>query len=237
MSNKFASFLNNCTYFVRRHVSQPCLLCGARALGSLLCPGCHADLPRLPAARCPLCALPTPDGAICGACLKRPPEFARCQAVYHYEFPADALIKRLKYGGELAIAGFLAERLLEELDQAALPDLILPMPLHPGRLGERGFNQAVEIGRLLSRRLDIPMARNTVRRLRDTPPQAGLDLKQRRRNLRGAFACEQALRGERVALLDDVMTSGASLDELARVVKRSGAADVEAWVVARTVRG
>ncbi len=180
--------------------------------------------------------MPTPLGEVCGACLKRPPAFDRCRAVFAYAHPTDVLVQRLKYGGELALAGFLADLLIAEIDTAILPDLILPMPLHPRRLGERGFNQAVEIGRALSVRLNVPLAINLCRRVRDTPAQVGLDLAERRRNLRGAFHCDTGHKGLRVALVDDVMTSGTSLDELARAVRRAGAAGVEAWVVARTLR-
>jgi ComF family protein len=236
LSNRTKASLNNCLKFVRSRVSQPCLLCGARCHGGPLCPACLDDLPRLPEQRCPQCALPTPNGELCGACLKRPPAFERCRAVYVYAFPADALVQRLKYAAELTVAEFLAERLAREVAAHPLPDLILPMPLHPRRLGERGFNQAAEIGRGLSARLAVPMRTAACRRVRDTPAQAGLDLVERRRNLRGAFVCDADLQGLRVALLDDVMTSGASLNELARAARNAGAAAVEAWVVARTLR-
>lgn len=240
MSNLLRSVLNDCTYFVQDRIprlfSQPCLLCGTRSLGRPLCPDCLRDLPRLVTPRCPTCARPTPAGETCGACLKRPPAFERCRAALAYAPPADILVQRLKYGGELALAGFLAEQLMPEIDRQALPDVILPMPLHPRRLGERGFNQAVEIGRRLSRRLHIPLLLAACSRIRDTPSQVGLDHDARRRNIRGAFACTSRLRGLHIALLDDVMTSGASLDELARAARKAGAAKVEAWVVARTLR-
>ncbi len=240
MSNRLTQILNNCINIAQtqlgRIVSQPCLLCGGRAHGAPLCPACLGELPRLPASRCPLCALPTTSGEVCGACLKRPPAFDHCRAVLAYTHPTDVLIQRLKYAGELALAGFIADLLMRGIDTADLPDLILPMPLHPRRLGERGFNQSVEIGRALSARLRVPLAVNACQRVRDTPAQAGLGLKERRRNLRGAFKCAVDLKGRRVALLDDVMTSGASLDELARAARNTGAARVEAWVVARTVR-
>lgn len=184
-----------------------------------------------------MCALPTPNGEVCGACLKRPPRFDRCRAVHAYAFPADVLVQRLKYASELALAGFLAGQLAQAVSPHPLPDLILPMPLHPRRLGERGFNQAVELGRRLSSRLGVPMQADVCQRVRDTPAQAGLDLKDRRRNLRGAFHCGADLAGLHVALLDDVMTSGASLDELALAVRNAGAREVEAWVVARTLPG
>lgn len=240
MSNSVRKILNDCTHFVQdrlgRVLSQPCALCGARTRVTPLCPACRRDLPRLPAARCPLCALPTPAGEVCGACLKRPPAFERCRAALAYAPPADILVQRLKYGGELALAGFLAEQLLAEIDTASLPDALLPMPLHPRRLGERGFNQAVEIGRRLSARLGVPLMLDDCARVRDTAPQVGLDHDARQRNLRSAFACGPALRGRHLALLDDVMTSGASLNALAQAARQAGAARVEAWVVARALR-
>jgi ComF family protein len=205
----------------------------------MLCAGCAADLPRLPSERCPQCALPTVDGAICGVCLKHPPAYARTVAVYAYAFPLDALVRHCKYDGALGVADWFADALAAQLsgitDDDRRPDLILPMPLHEARLAQRGFNQAVEITRRLAPRLQVPWLAEGCLRIRDTPPQAGLDLKARRRNLRGAFLCDLDLTGKHIALLDDVMTSGASLDELAKVVRKAGAADVSAWVVARTL--
>ncbi len=237
MSNWKRAFLNNCLNFAQQHIAQACLLCGERSHGSPLCKGCLQDLPRLPAQHCPQCALPTPNGEVCGACLKRPPRFDRCRAAFVYAFPVNVLVQRLKYAAELALADFLAEQVAQAVAAQPLPDLILPMPLHPRRLGERGFNQAAEIGRRLAWRLGVPLQVTACRRLRDTPSQVGLDLEQRRRNLRGAFHCEANLTGLHVALLDDVMTSGASLDELAKAARKAGARAVEAWVVARALPG
>lgn len=220
---------------MQTRLAQPCLLCATRCQGDLLCPACLNDLPRLPPSRCPTCALPTPLGEICGRCLKQPPAFTATRAVYRYAFPLDALLQHFKYGHELALAGFFAERLTETLTPADCPDLLLPMPLHPRRLQERGFNQATEIARRLADRLDIPLALQACSRQLDTPPQAALPLKARRDNIRGAFACDRDLAGKRIALVDDVMTSGASLGELARTVLRAGAREVQAWVIARTL--
>ncbi len=144
-------------------------------------------------------------------------------------------MKHCKYQGALEYTEFFARALHEHLAGRDPVDVIIPMPLHPERLAERGFNQAAEIGRRLAQRLQLPFLTEGVQRLRNTPPQAGLDLKTRRRNLRGAFHCDLDLSGRRVALVDDVMTSGTSLHELAKVVKRCGAARVSTWVVARTV--
>lgn len=203
--------------------------------GSQLCTGCLEDLPLLPKERCPQCALPSHEGALCGACLKHPPAFDHAEAVYAYDFPLDALVKHCKYQGALEVTEFFAWALAERVRGLDAADLIIPMPLHPTRLGERGFNQAAEISRRLATHLQLPWRADACQRLRNTPSQAGMDLKARRRNLRGAFNCRQDLEGLRVALVDDVMTSGSSLNELAKAAKKAGAGSVTAWVVARTL--
>lgn len=223
---------------MQSHIGQPCLLCGADVAGSdiqaaPLCPGCLADLPRLAAPRCPICALPTALGETCGGCLKHPPAFATTRAVYRYAYPLDALLQHYKYGQGLHLAHFLAEQLADQIDSR--PDLVIPMPLHPKRLQERGYNQAGEIAKRLTRRLDLPLSLTACTRAKDAPPQASLPLKARRKNIRGAFDCHADLSGKRIALVDDVMTTGASLNELAKTVKQAGATEVQAWVVARTL--
>ena len=225
--------LNKCLDFALSRLGQPCLLCGADTTGSVLCLGCLADLPRLTGPRCPSCALPTPLGETCGGCLKHPPAFDATRAAYRYTYPLDALLQHYKYGQGLHLAGFLAEQLVDEIDRR--PDLILPMPLHPKRLKERGYNQAGEIAKRLANRLDLPLALSACTRTKDAPPQASLPLKERRKNIRGAFECKEDLSGKRIALIDDVMTTGASLNELAKTVKQAGAVAVQAWVVARTL--
>lgn len=217
-----------------RLLPPPCLLCGAPA-PTRICERCDADLPWHRAPQCPLCATPTPDGRTCGACLKRPPAFDRTHAALVYRFPLDRLIPQLKYRGRLAIAPALAGWLAPALAAAPRPDCIVPMPLHPARLRERGFNHAGEIARHLASALDLPLALDACRRLRDTPPQMQLRHDARRRNVRGAFACADAVRGRHVALLDDVMTTGTSLDELAATARRAGARAVSCWVVARAL--
>lgn len=235
MSNMCSSILNNCVKFTQARLPQACLLCGARAEGALLCAACDGDLPRHAAACCPRCAMPSHGGAVCGACMKRPPAFGHARAIYTYAFPLDALVRHCKYGHETGVTAFFADSLAAGLDARGEVDLLLPMPLHPKRLAQRGFNQAAEITRRLAPALGLPWRANACRRTRDTPSQAGLDLDARRRNLRGVFSCDLDLAGKRVALVDDVMTSGSSLDELARAVRRAGATEVHAWVVARAV--
>ena len=212
-----------------------CLLCAADSAGSLLCPACTADLPPLPAALCPQCGEETTLGERCGACLKDPPAFARTIALFRYEFPVDRLIQALKYGHQLALAAWLGHRLGGRL-AAADHDLLLPLPLHPSRLRTRGFNQSLEIARATSKTLGIPLNPELLTRIRATPPQAGLPLKERGRNVRGAFECGGDLAGQRILLMDDVMTSGSTLREAARILKLHGAGQITVAVAARALR-
>ena len=215
---------------------QHCALCGAGTSNRRLCAGCDADLSHHRAPACPICALPALDGQVCGACLHRPPAFDRTLAAFSYRFPLDRLLHAFKYSGNLALAEILAEPLARLAAVHPKPDLLMPMPLHPVRLRERGFNQSLEIARPISRWLDIPLAADACRRTRDTPTQAGLKWQERRRNVRDAFACDLDLSGKKIAVLDDVMTTGATLNEISRILKDRGAFEVSAWVVARTPR-
>jgi ComF family protein len=181
-----------------------------------------------------VCAGPG-EGRVCGECLKTPPPYDRAIAALRYEFPADELIQALKYQGRLELAPVLADFLARALAHAPRPDRLLPMPLFPARARARGFNQAVEIARPLARRLDIPLDTTSLERVRDTEPQARLSAAERRRNVRGAFVCRETVAGLHVALVDDVMTSGATLTEAALAVRRAGAAEVSLWVVARAL--
>jgi ComF family protein len=224
----------NSRLLFNRIIPPACLLCGARSTRPL-CPGCHADLPWHRQPQCPQCALPTPDGQLCGACLKHPPAFDHSHAALAYAFPLDRLIPRLKYHGQLAIAPVLGECLAEAVSAAPRPDRLMAMPLHASRIRERGFNHATEIARVVASQLGLPLDLDNVRRIRDTPPQMGLKHDARRRNVRDAFACSDGVQAQRIALVDDVMTTGTSLDELAATLKRAGAREVSCWVVARTL--
>lgn len=227
-----STFLDICARTSQAWVGEDCLLCGSGSGPELLCPACIAELPALPES-CPRCALPSPGGSVCGSCLSKPPHFDGTLALWPYEFPCDRLVQALKYRARLTLAGFfaraLASRPLPEID------LIVPMPLHPRRLAGRGFNQALEIARGLARRVGRPIEPRGALRVMDTPPQTGLPYEERAKNVRGAFLCKLDLSGASVAVVDDVMTTGATLNELARTLKRAGAARVENLVIARTV--
>jgi ComF family protein len=210
---------------------QRCALCAAHAGCLLVCAACDACLPR-PGPACPVCALPTADGSICGRCTRQAPPFAATRAAFHYAFPVDRLLHALKYAGVLAYAEFFAAALAARVDDT--PDLVVPMPLAPARQRQRGFNQAHEIARRVARMRGLPLAA-ALARVRDTPAQAGLRWRERARNVRGAFVAHPAVAGRSIALVDDVMTTGASLAAAATAARRAGAARVEAWVAARTL--
>jgi len=170
---------------------------------------------------------------LCGSCLAAPPHFDETTALWLYELPCDRLVQALKYRAWLGLASLFAQRLALRAPLAA--DLLVPMPLHPERLAHRGFNQALEIARGLAVRTGAALAPRAARRIENTAPQTELPYEERANNIRGAFASQVDLHGKTVAVVDDVMTTGATVNELARVLKRAGAARVHILVVARAV--
>jgi ComF family protein len=228
-------FLNIGAKFRQFAPAQPCVLCGSMSHDGLWCAACDSALPYLGAAHCPGCALPTPAGEVCGQCLKHPPLFARATAVFGYAFPLDKLVQAMKYGEQLALAYAFAEKLVHRIDKNRLPDYLIPMPLHPAKLRERGFNQSQLLAAKIARELDIELLPDACRRVRNTPPQSALPWKERKKNVRDAFCCDADLAGKRIALVDDVLTTGASLNALAEAVGKCGAVEISAWVVARTL--
>lgn len=211
-----------------------CVLCGALSSGDL-CKPCRSQLPQIPNNHCPVCLLPVKASLVCGACLADPPAYTRIIAALHYTFPVDALIRSLKYRSHLIIAPILANFLIEKINISDPPDFIIPVPLHVVRLRERGFNQTVEIGRYISKRHNIEMLSDSCLRVKNTPSQVGLPWQEREKNIRNAFVCSTDLSGKHVAILDDVMTSGATINEMAKLLRQQGAAAVEGWVVARAL--
>ncbi len=215
-------------------MAQDCLLCADLSEANILCGACADDLPRLQKTCCPHCALPTPHGEICGRCLAKPPHYDATRAAYRYDFPLDKLVQSFKYGHRLALGDYFG-RQLATLASGVTADVIIPLPLHPGRLRERGFNQALELARPVSKALELPIDANSCTRTRNTPSQADLPWKERVKNIRGAFHCSADFTGKRVMLVDDVMTTGASLDEFARTLKLHGATEITLLVVARAL--
>lgn len=233
LSNWKKRLLDNSFPAWRALFASDCPLCDARTAGHALCDDCWIGLPWLPAPGCRNCAHPLPLPGLCGRCLTDPPHFDRVIAATRYGFPVDGLIQACKYGGRLSIVPALAEILKKQTPQSA--DLIVPMPLSPMRLRERGFNQALELARAAGSALEAPVDAALCVKSRETPPQTRLPWKQRRKNIRGAFVVLGDVTGLDIVVVDDVLTSGATMNELARNLKRAGAASVTGWVVARTV--
>jgi len=220
--------------WLRAALPQRCVLCATPSFDALLCRECLDDMPRIEGP-CPSCALSSPAGQTCGACLATPPPQSATIGAWCYAFPADRLLHELKYGGRLALAEPFADALVAAVGLRGNPrlDCVVALPLAVARQRMRGFNQAQEIGRRVALRLDVPLVA-ALRRVRDTPPQAGLALDARARNVRHAFEAVVPLEGLTVAIVDDVMTTGATVAEAAAALRRAGAARVDAWVVART---
>ncbi|AHL77087.1 amidophosphoribosyltransferase [Stutzerimonas stutzeri] len=219
-----------------------CQLCDERCeVGQSLCGPCEAELPWL-GGHCAICALPLPAiGTICGQCLKRPPAFDQVAAPWRFAFPVDSLITRFKHQARWPFGRLLAEQLARYLQHRfdeglPRPTLLLPVPLARKRLRQRGFNQAQMLADWLSPALNIPVQCELLQRIQDTPSQQELDAASRRRNLRQAFALtdETQIVGRHVAVIDDVLTTGATAQALARLLKQSGAERVDIYCLART---
>ncbi len=240
-----------------------CILCGQRCPFRMLCEGCENDMPRITACcrQCGLPGT-LGAAQLCADCLRNPPPWNQAVAALVYEYPIDHLVRRFKFHNDLACGQLLAEELLRavklrlaqsEMDQGTLgqsgpeqgsliqgkqkahserPELLIPVPLHFFRRCKRGFNQAELIAAELQRGCGIPVQRHLLRRIHHTSAQSGLDRKTRQKNLRNAFLCKP-LNGEHVALVDDVLTTGATLQECSRVIKQAGAGRISVWVAAR----
>ena len=215
---------------------QHCLLCAALDSNeSGLCNGCLNDLPWHTSPQCQQCGLKS-NGAICGNCLNALPHFDATYSLFTYDFPVNAMMQHYKYGGMLNLSQLFGHLLSKKISSNRV-DLIIPMPMHPLRLKERGFNQALEIAKILTKNHIEKLDYTSVHRQKLTPPQASLPLKERVKSIKGAFKINvgQKIKKKRIAIVDDVMTTGASLNELAKTLKQAGATHVECWVVSRTL--
>lgn len=212
-----------------------CLLCGARGQGPLsLCPACEAEMPRNEVC-CARCALPLQAPArLCGRCLKHAPPWDAAWVPFRYEWPLAELESRFKFGGDLAAGRTLALLWNAAPCPVALPAAIIPVPLHRARLRRRGYNQVLELARTVAGHRRVRLRHDALLRTRATAAQTELDAVQRRRNVRGAFGARfLGAVPEHVAVLDDVCTTGATLAECARALKRAGVKRVDAWALAR----
>ena len=246
MSTRIEETVYRCSNFIHFLLLPPtCVLCQQRGQRGLdLCVNCQ-QLLALTDSCCPGCALPLPAAAFglqCGRCQTRSTRIHTTVAACRYEAGVSGLITGFKYHRQLAggraLTALLLDAIRDRYGQTSLPDLLLPVPLHPARLRQRGYNQALLMARDLSKALGIPCEADALQRVRATPPQQGLSAKERRRNLRGAFALNPKWDGShyrRIALIDDVVTTMSTVSEIARVLQRDGdtAREIHVWCLAR----
>lgn len=201
--------------------------------GLPLCGDCRDEL-RGATETCPRCALPTVDGRLCGQCITRPPPWQSARACWLYRGLAAELIQAYKFRHALYLERGLSAALAGMSDRIA-GDRVLPVPLHPQRRVARGFNQCEAPAAALAQALEVPLSLNAVRRCRNTPHLAyGAGRRERRRQVRGSFEVRESVRGERLILVDDVMTTGATLEALTRCLLSAGARSVSLALLART---
>ena len=230
MVNKWANSIQSALFPSR------CVLCGDPGSGDLdLCHGCLADLPRNRHS-CRSCALPLPAESSdwqCGACQKKPPPHDSCFAPLHYQYPVDHLLTQLKFHQKLVHARLLGTLMSRWLTQPTQPRLLVPVPLHPARLRERGLNQALELARPIAKRLQLPIDTQICQRVTATAAQSGLNMTQRRKNIRNAFRVTGKLPAKQIVIIDDVITTGNTVNEMAQTLRQAGAERIDVWACAR----
>lgn len=229
-----------CTQIYRWLFPSYCVLCGQPTYPQFnICNPCHTELPILPH-HCQQCAqlLPSYEAERCGSCLKTTPPFDRIYALFAYDEPIAQWIVQLKFKGQLQYAQCFAELFLERIQpiwyrNKALPQIIIPIPLHRDRLRERGFNQAVEIAKPLAKRLKIHLDLNSIVRHKATLPQSGLRALERENNVANAFVCNRDFSHLSIAVLDDVITTGHTIRAFCSLLKKKGAKNIDVWCCAR----
>lgn len=210
-----------------------CLVCMAAGEAQRdLCSGCAQDLPWLEHS-CQRCAEPLSQSALCGRCQQQTPAFDSTIAPFIYASPVADMIHRFKFQRQLVAGRLLAELMADKFAAADRPDSLVAVPLHRKRAAERGFNQSFELAKVLAKRLSLPLEYDLVRRVRDTPQQVGLIKSERQKNLRGAFVVRRSP-PRHIAIIDDVMTTGSTVNEVAQVLRAGGAERIQVWVCART---
>lgn len=220
-------------------LSLPCALCGADTIsGQSLCAGCFQGLPFSTSEVCSVCAVPVKvSGRLCGRCINELPVYKKCISTFIYQEPITTLIQALKFHDKLAYAALLgnmmAEFICDQLDE--VPEIIIPVPLHRSRLCERGYNQALELSRPISRKLGVSIDYACCQRHRPTEVQSLLPEKDRNRNVKGAFSFDNKNRYTHAAIVDDVMTTSHTVNELSLTLLRAGVVCVQVWVCARAV--
>ncbi|MDP1540799.1 MAG: ComF family protein [Moraxellaceae bacterium] len=211
-----------------------CLLCADTSVNECLCPPCSADLAWL-SETCHRCALPHEGDDICHYC---DDDFGpdHTLAVFAYQFPVNALMAEFKYRALMAVTDLFAARLNDLALSSSLPDFIVAVPMHHQRLRQRGYNPALLLAKQVAKRLHVPLLTNALVRQHDGQQQKSLSAEQRLINLQNAFAWQgPSLQGRHIAIIDDVMTTGATAQVISKLLRQAGAVSVSAWVIARTL--
>jgi ComF family protein len=221
-----------------------CVLCDAKVTGAIsLCQPCLQDLPRIKSC-CYQCGLPLKnnlEASLCGQCQQSSPPIDYLISSLQYAYPVGYLVSQLKFQRDLTHAKIFSQLLLETLQAhymrqpSQLPEIIIPVPLHKKRIRQRGFNQALEIAQPIAAKLNIPISANTIKRIKYTKAQSLLNAVERRKNLRNSFALSKPVKAKHIVLLDDVVTTGTTVYELAALLKKSGVQEVGVWTVARSI--
>ena len=232
MINNWLKIIHNTLY------PRTCLLCAAPGQEAFdLCRDCHRALPFNRIA-CPICGIDLPSAqasAPCGKCVVKKPNYDRTLALFRYREPLRYLIRSLKFHSNFASARLLGELMTDHVINLQIepPELIIPVPLHRKRLWQRGFNQSLEIARPISRAIEVPIAQARCFRTLDTRPQFELQANERHRNIKNAFEVRGRITERRIVIFDDVVTTGATVNEIARVLRKKGAEFIEIWTIAR----
>jgi len=213
----------------------PCRLCGTMSQHQAICKTCLQNLPPLGEA-CPRCALPINNAYLCGHCLHQPPEQDLSFSLFPYLDPVDRLIADLKYHNKLFLSQFFAQLMSDKLRNRPPPDLLIPIPLHPNRLRQRGYNQSFELAKALSIQLSIPTSNRYLMRTIDTKSQASIPFKARKKNIEHAFKLIQTKVPPHIAIIDDVLTTGHTANAAAKQLRQAGATTIEIWTIARAIR-
>lgn len=222
----------------RTLITPTCIACGNGGSRSMdLCAACYDDL-KFNLHCCQRCAIPLPatEAELCGSCLRRPTRYSCSYCAFDYGYPVAHFVRSLKYRhvpSHAQVLGKLLADYLQRTHNGNWPECVVPVPLSLQRYRQRGFNQAIEIGRFVGTTLKVPMNTGLLLRARHTVEQAGLSRRERQRNLRNAFAVTGRAIPKHVAILDDVVTTGSTVNEIARTLKRAGVATIEVWAVTR----
>lgn len=205
-----------------------------------ICQTCKKNLPIIKTA-CTSCNLPLPFTGVCGQCIQAPPIFYKAIAPYQYKFPIDSLITQFKYQSKWSMGRLLADLLIEQLELnyaqgLAKPDYLIYVPQTKKRLKKRGFNQAEMLSTWLAKKLNLPIYHQLITRVKDTPPQQGLTAKERTKNLKHAFNINSKLnvKDSHIAIVDDVLTTGSTVNTIAQLLLEQGAKRVDVYAIART---